>query len=469
MLGRRPEVMSVERLTADDQLMLWPDEVWPQDIGALGVLDGASLLDPDGRLQIEALREAIAGRLHLVPRFRQLLYVPRRGLGRPLWVDAPAFDVCDHVRVLSLPPPGDEAQLLLAAEQLRRRRLDRSRPLWEMWFLPGLPQQRVGLYVKMHHAIADGIAALASVGAFLDAVPDPPAPPGRPWTPAPVPTTHDLFADNVQRHVDELGHALATLGRPVTTVRRAQAAWPALRELVAEERAQATSLDRMVGPGRKLALVRSSIDSVKDLARAYDAKVNDVLLAVIAGGLRGLLRSRGEAVDDVLRVYVPVTLRRVLRAQARGNLIGQMVVPLPIGVPDPGRRLQLIAAETAKRKARSRPSLGTVFRSRIAQRVLVTALDRRPVNVTTADLAGPQLPVYLAGARLLEIFPVLPLIARVSLGVGALSYAEQFNIMAVGDQDACPDLEVFAASAQDELRALGVSVPATPSPSLALA
>ncbi len=131
------QVSSVERLSAEDRLILWPDEVWPQDIGAVGVLDGSSLLDSDGRFRIEAAKQAIEGRLHLLPRFRQVLYVPRRGLGGPLWVDAPAFDLSDHVRVERLHAPADEAELLRAVARLRRRRLDRSRPLWEMWFLHG--------------------------------------------------------------------------------------------------------------------------------------------------------------------------------------------------------------------------------------------------------------------------------------------------------------------------------------------
>jgi hypothetical protein len=107
----------------------------------------------------------------MVPRFRQVLYVPRQGLGAPLWVDATAFDVADHVRVTSVPAPGDEAALLRVTEQLRRRRLDRSRPLWEMWFLTGLPQRRIGLYARMHHVVADGIAGVATLGTFLDATP----------------------------------------------------------------------------------------------------------------------------------------------------------------------------------------------------------------------------------------------------------------------------------------------------------
>jgi WS/DGAT/MGAT family acyltransferase len=308
----KPGEIPVERLTAEDMIMLWGDEAWPQDIGALAILDGRSLLDPAGRFRIEAVREAVEGRLHLVPRFRQLLHVPRRGLGRPLWVDAPSFDLSAHVWVLPLPAPGDEAQLLLATERLRRRRLDRSRPLWEMWFLPGLPEGRIGMYVRMHHVIADGIAGVATLGTFLDAVPDAPMTPGRPWAPAPWPPARELFEDNLRRHLDGLGRALSKLVRPLKTLRSVAGAWPAMREFFADEPGPATSLDRLIGPGRNLALVRSTLNQVKGIAHAHDAKVNDVLLAATAGGLRALLRSRGEPVEDVaLRIYVPVSLRQV--------------------------------------------------------------------------------------------------------------------------------------------------------------
>jgi diacylglycerol O-acyltransferase / wax synthase len=138
MVGSR-EAPSMERLTAEDRLMLWPDERWPQDIGALAVLDGAGPLDPDGRFGIETARQAVAARLHLVPRFRQVAHLPRRGLAGPLWVDDPGFDLAGHVRVTGVPAPGDEAALLRVAGQLRRSRRDRSRPLWEMWSRPSPP------------------------------------------------------------------------------------------------------------------------------------------------------------------------------------------------------------------------------------------------------------------------------------------------------------------------------------------
>ena len=444
----------MERLTAEDQLMLWPDEIWPQDIGALALLDGSSLLDPDGRFRIEAVRQAVAGRLHLVPRFRQLVHVPPRRLGGPLWVDAANFDLDNHIAELRLPAPGDEAQLLHATEELRLQRLDRSRPLWQMWFLTGLPNGRVGLFVRMHHAIADGMAGVATIAKFLDATPDavPAAP--RASTPVPVPTEDELLQDKRRRRLQQLRRALSALTHPVTTGRHFQAAWPAMREIIAGRPLPATSLDRRVGQGRTLALIRGSLELIKKVAHTSDATVNDVLLTVIAGGLRGLLNSRGEPVEQVLRIYVPVSLHHEPGAQARGNLIGQMVVPLLIGVSDPIPRLRLIAQETAQRKARSRPSLGIVPHRGIAGRAFLKIVDRQRVNVTSADIRGPVVPQYFAGARLLEVFPIAPLIGKVSLAVAAMSYAEQFNIMVIADRDAYPDLDIFVAGVQDELRAL---------------
>jgi diacylglycerol O-acyltransferase / wax synthase len=453
--------MPIERLTAEDEIMLWPDEIWPQDIGAIAVLDGSTLIDTDGRFRIEAVREAVAGRLHLVPRFRQLLDRPQQELGGPLWVDAHAFDLTQHVNVFPLPALADEAQLLFAVEQLRRRRLDWSRPLWEMWFLPGLPDKRVGLFMRTHHCIADGMAGLATLGMFLDVSADAIAAPGRAWTPAPAPSADELRADNRQRRIDERGRKLSRLAHPAKTARSMLAVLPAMREILGEEALPATSLDRRVGPDRSLALIRTDIDVVKEIAHTHDAKVNDVLLTIIAGGLRALLWSRGEPVDDaVLRVYVPVSLRHGQYAGARGNQIAQMVVPLPIGVSEPGLRLRQIAAETARRKARSRPDVGKMPHRGVLGRMFLKLVNRQRVNVTTADLPGPPMPLYLAGARLLEVFPVLPLIGKVALGVAALSYAGEFNLTVVADKDAHPDLEVFAAGVTDELHAMAASTPA---------
>ena len=408
-------------------------------------------------------RAAIQSRLHLVPRFRQLINRPRRGLGGPVWVDAPHFDLGEHVRVLPLTTPADEAELLPMTERLRRQRLDASRPLWEMWFMSGLPERRIGLFVRMHHAIADGMAAMTTIGAFLDGVPDATVAPAQPWTLAPLPAARDLLADNALRHLKAITAAFGTVARPRGTLRQVRATLPAMRELLAEEPAPKTSLDRVIGPGRNLALVRSNFELVKEIAHAYGATVNDVLLAVTAGSLRGLLLSRRERVEDLtVRIYVPVSLRRGQRGAPKGNFISQMVVPLRLGVSDPGLRLKDIVAETADRKTRSRTSLGTLFHSRIASGLMLKAIIRQRVNVESADLPGPERPLYFAGARLLDVFPLLNLIGNVALGVGALSYAGTFNIGIVADQDAYPDIDIFAAGVRDELDALAASTAGTP-------
>jgi diacylglycerol O-acyltransferase len=450
--------ISMDRLTGLDQLMLGASEIWPQDIGALTFLDGTPLFEPTGRFRIEAVRDAIESRLHLVPRFRQVVHVARGGLGGPLWVDAKAFDLNEHIRVLPLPANSCEADLLVATEELRRRLLEPSRPLWEMWFMPGLPNKRIAMFVRLHHCIADGMAAMATISAFLDTATDASATSTPPWRPVPWPSARELLADNLMRHVRALAGAVSVLARPRATMRQPFAAWPAMRELLAEEPAVETSLDRMVGPDRNLALIRSTLDRVKDVAHVHDATVNDVLLAATAGGLRALLRSRGEPVEGTtVRIYVPVSLRPRVRGPQQGNLIAQMMVPLPVGVSDPGDRLRQIAAETAERKARPRTSLGTLFRGRIARRLMLKAVIRQRVNVTSASIPGPTVPLYLAGARVLEVFPVLPLIANEPLGVGALSYAGTFNIGVVADRDAYPDIDVFAAGVLKELHSLGVA------------
>ncbi len=205
--------------------------------------------------------------------------------------------------------------MLRAAEELRRRRLDRSWPLWQMWLLPGLAEGQVGLYVKIHHVIGDATAGLAALAALLDPAPGMPAGPAAPWTPAPPPTARDLLADNLRHHATGLGHAAAALARPVTTTRHLRAAWTAAREVTTGPSATRTSLDRLVGPGRTLAPIRGSLDQVQQAAHRHHATVNDVLLAITAGGLRELLRSRvswGAAM-----IIICTNVRRELTAHCR--------------------------------------------------------------------------------------------------------------------------------------------------------
>lgn len=459
-LGARP----LDRVTAPDLMLIWPEEEgWPQEIGALAILDGRSLFDADGEFRLGAVREAVGRRLHLVPRFRQVLYWPKLGLGWPVWGDAQSFDITQHVRTYSVPFPGDERNLLLACERLRRRPLHRGRALWEMWFLTGLTDDRVGFFIKMHHAVADGVAGVATLAAFVDPVPDPPETSTPPWVPVGLPTTRELFLDNLRRRMTELDRTLSAIAKPIATAKGLLRSWPAARELFAEGRAPRTSVNRRIGSDRRLAVVRSSLDSMKKAAHAHGATVNDVLLTAVAAGYDELFRSRGDQTDGgVLRVFVPVSLHQEQPGAARGNVDAGMLVPVSIAERDHVRRLEMIAAETSERKKKSRPPAGSMFRTIFLQRAFLHLMPRqRFMNSYVANVPGPPIPLYFGGARLLEFFPIVPITANVSIGVGALSYAGQFNLTVVADRDLCPDIDVFVAGVQRSLEALERSVALT--------
>jgi len=456
------ETRLLERLTASDLFMLlWDDYGWPNEIGGLAILDGTNLLDHDGRVRIEAVRRRLEPRLHLVPRFRQLLYRPRLGLGWPLWVDAPCFDLADHVRVHPLAAPGDHAQLLQACQELARRRLDPGRPLWELWLLPGLPQRRVGAFIRVHHVVADGPAGVATFGALLDLTADAPTPVPSPWTPTPIPTASELLRDNLRRRRQELGRGWSGLAHPGRTLRLARRTLPAWREVLTDKPAPRTSLNHPVGTHRRLAIVRGRLDRTKQIAHAHHATVNDVVLATVAGGLRQLLASRGEDVRGLVqRVMVTISTHDEAPGEARGNKPGWMMVPLPLGESDPVRRLELVAAETAARKHKTRPEAGTgIFRFVAAQRLWYRHFPRqRSVNLVVSNAPGPPVPLYLAGARLLELFPMMPVMGNLTLVVAVLSYAGQLNLTAVADSDGCPDVEAFAQGMRSALDDLARSV-----------
>jgi WS/DGAT/MGAT family acyltransferase len=448
----------IERLSAADIfLLLWDDYGWSSELGALAILDGEQLLDADGRVRTEDVRARLSSRLHLVPRFRQRLCRPRLGLGWPFWADAQSFDIADHVRVQPLAAPGEETELLEACRELAARRLDPGRPLWALWLLSGLPGGRVGAFFKVHHALADGAAAAAAFGALLDLSADAPDPAPAPWTPAAAPTTGELFSDNLQRRRHELGHGWSGLTHPRRTLRTARRTVPAWLEVFTEKRAPHTSLNQPVGADYRMAVIRNRLDAVKQIAHAHHGKANDVVLAAVAGGLRELVASRGEDIQGLVqRAMVPISLHDERPGQAQGNKPGWMMVPLPVGEPDAVRRLDLIAAETAARKDTARPDVGSgIFRFVGAQRLWYRAFPRQTsVNLVVTNVAGPPLPVYLAGARLLELFPMVSVMGNLTLVIAVLSYDGQLNVTAVADRDRCPDLDVFVRGVRSSFDAL---------------
>jgi diacylglycerol O-acyltransferase len=444
----------LDRLTAQDLFMLWADDFgWSEDIGVLAIVDGTGLLDGDGRVRIEAVRRVVASRLHLVPHLRQLLYRPPRGLGWPLWVDAPAFRIADHVRVHPLTAPGEESELLAACAQLCRHRLDPCRPLWQAWLLPGMPANQVGLFLHVHHTIADGVAGMAALMALLDPPADTPVLEVTPWTPIPIPSAGQLLADNLRRRLRGLGQSLQKLVHPSRTLR---GSFSVGREFFAD-RSPRTSLNRPIGADRRLAIVRSRLEVARQIAHAHHATVNDVVLAAVSGGLRELLTSRGEDVHGlVLRAMVPISLHHEQAGRASGNQTSTMPVSLPVGEPDPIRRLGLIAADTAARRGKTRPAIGSGLMRFVAmQRAFYRFLaHQRTVNLSVTNVPGPPEQLFLAGARVRELFPVVSLMGNVTLAVAVFSYAGQLSLTAVADQGTCPDVDVFAQGVRNALAEL---------------
>ena len=451
----------LDRLSGSDLLMLQSEEAgWPMHIGVVAVLDGTFAVDTDGRFDIEAARRAVGRRLCRVPRFRQVLQVPPRLLGPPVWVDAPAVDLARHVHVRPLALLAGTAQLLRVVEELWSGRFDPARPLWEMWFLPGLTGGRVGVLLKVHHVVADGVGGMALLGALLDGdragSAAEPHPADRP--PAAPPSTSALLRDQLRR----LRASGCALAHPVTLVRQMNRARLALREFDAVRRVPPTSLDRVVGPGRRIGVVSGRLDPVRDVAHAHGATVNDVLLTAVAGGLRALLLSRGEDVHDLHPLaYEPVTLLLRRRPGGRPDDVGMIFVPLAVGVADPLERLRAVTAATADRKRHVIPApVGLPTRTRLVRRMMMRfAARQRWAAVYVADVPGPRTRLYLEGAELLELLPVVPIAGRTPIGVGALSYAGALGITVVADRDACPDIEIFTDGLRATLTGLAAVSP----------
>lgn len=432
----------------------------PMHVAALAILEGTPLCDAQGRLRLEVVRSWIQRRLPLAPRLRQVLHRVPLGLGLPVWVDDVGFDIGNHVRTRAIGPPGDEAALLEACTELNQAPLDRSRPLWELWVLTGLAGGKVGMLVRLHHVVADGIAGVALFGAMFDLAPEAPSPAAAPWIPAPIPSWWELLSDNLRRQRAALAGVLSRLDHPLRAVRCLRSGAAQLGGLLREGLAPRSSLNRPVGKRRRLLLVRADLDAAKQVAHAHGAKLNDVVLAAVAGGARELLRHRGElGPGRRLRAGVLVSMRGPGDPGVSGNRVGVMIVGLPVAEPDPICRLEQLARATAARKWQPPYQPG----ARLTQHGVAWVMaHQRLLNLFTSNVPGPPVPLYVAGARILELFQIGVVQGNVILDVGVLSYAGQLNFDMLGDADACPDLAVFAAGLRGALQELGVGVPMPP-------
>lgn len=466
--------MAYERLSASDVAFLrieTPHE--PQHVGSLSVLEGGPLRTDDGSIRFAELRNHIARRTLAVPRLRQKLMEVPHDVGRPVWVDDADFDIDYHVRLTSLPRPGDDGQLMTLHGRLQSQHLDRSRPLWEMWVVDGLEDDRVGLVIKTHHALGDGIAnvdlALALVDLEPEVVPDandvPPA-----WKPRPGPSRPRLWADSVWD--------LAT--RPVRLtqggVRALLDPRPVVDTTVGALRTAAKFLvprdpapwNRPVTPHRRWVHADVPMQFVDRVRRHEDVTINDVVLTACAGALREFLVEVGDRSGDrELDAMVPVSVRADdEHGDTLGNRISMVMVALPTDLDDPLERLAAVHERASDIKG-SNLVKGTETILRLADGVtpiagpLTRFVSRRiPMNLVITNIPGPPVPLYLFGARIERTYPYVEVIDGEGLTVAVVSYDGSLYFGLTGDRDVLAELGDLAAGIEEHFARLADAVEA---------
>ncbi|MFP3901781.1 MAG: wax ester/triacylglycerol synthase domain-containing protein [Acidimicrobiia bacterium] len=392
------------------------------------------------------VREALAERTRGVPRLRQELVRTPPGCGRPVWVDAPDVDVARHVREVRGPPPGDEAALLRVATGAVTRPLPSDRPLWSATLVTGLAGNARALIVVFHHVLADGMGGLAVLANLVDGVPVP--------TPSDDvarsrPSWPRLARDAASGRLRALAHLPGVPAR--------------LRDAVAEmrpgavPRAPRCSLNRPVGPRRRLGLVRADLARVRAAGREHGATVNDVVLAAVAGALGSLLARRGESVGHVV-ASVPVSGRGGATSAELGNQVGVIPVALPLA-GGRSERLRSIAAATRAHRTEARGAsavlIAPLFRGLAALGVVRWFMERqRLVTTFVTNLRGPDAPVSFLGSAVSEVVPLALVAGNVAVSFAVLSYAGTLTVTVIVDEDAFPDADVLVGALQSELDGL---------------
>lgn len=437
------------RLTSTDLLFLRLEtEAWPCHFGGLAILEGRGLFDYSGEFPFEKIRDRLAARLTRVPDLRQRVHVPRPPGGRPLWVDDDQFDIAHHVRHATVPPPGRDAELLETATRLYEDLLDRRHPLWELRVLTGLTDDRVAVLLKLHHAVADGLGAVAIMGSLFDPEPDTPEPGPVRWVPEAKPASWALVVDNLSGKAQSLVRAIAKLGHPSRAVEGVRAFAKMTRGYFGRRAAPGSTLNEPVQPGRLIRYLRLDLATMKQVAHIHEGKVNDVVLALWTGGLRRLLESRGEPVAGVeLITGMATTLRTETDSGTIDNRVGTMVLPLPVYEPAVQDRLDRIVETTQEAKEMQRPAATMGYLAGLAATPIgrYFTAHQHASNTILTNVIGPPVPVYLLGARVLEILPIVELVGNIGLTLAAFSYAGQMYMVvtAVGDQ--FPDLDMLVA------------------------
>lgn len=421
----------------------------------------------------DEFRAHIESRLHLVPRFRQKLRFVPLGQGRPKWVDDPHLNLAYHLRHTALPPPGDEEQLRTLAARVFSQRLDRSKPLWEMWLVEGLTGNRFAIVTKSHHCLVDGVSGVDITTVLFDAAPEPAAIPDTdPWLPRPEPSGAQVLAESLVERALTPGEAVRGVRALFRAPRRAARAVIDAAEAAGTFArtglgAPPSPFNVDIGPYRRFAWVTADLADLKRIKDAVGGTVNDVVLAAVAGALGRYLRGRGFSTKEVeLRAMVPISVRAADEHGALGNRVSSYMAPLPIWCDDPIERLRLIS-ETMGDLKHSRQAVGATLMTELADFAPPTITNQaarlqsrqRFFNLVVTNVPGPQFPLYLMGRRLERVFPMVPLAKRQAVCFGVMSYDGQVNFGLIGDLDAMSDLDVLAGDLEDSLDELRSAVP----------
>src|SRR3954452_13918394 len=428
-------------------------------VGAVMVFEGP----PPGR---EETLEQISSRLYMVPRYRQKLAVPRFEMGRPMWVDDPSFNLEYHVRHTALAAPGDLEQLQLLVARIFSQRLDRSKPLWESWFVQGLEEDRFAIIAKTHHELVDGVSGVDLATVLFDLSPVPPERVELPeWLPHPETSQAQLIAERVKgllrRPVDFARGAIDATLHPEKTVKRVRDAAVASGEVAwaGMNPAPETPLNVPIGSHRRIVWVQTELEQFKAIKNSLGGTVNDVVLAVVSGALARWLRTRGIRTEGLeLRAQVPVSIRGESERGHLGNRIAAMRGPLPVYINDPVARLRFVR-EAMEGLKESKQAVGAEVLAGVqnwAPPTLLAQASRlnfstRLFNLIVTNVPGPQFPLYMLGRELLELIPVAFLPEDHALAIAIMSYNGMVDFGLLADLDALPDLDFVAAAISEAL------------------
>jgi WS/DGAT/MGAT family acyltransferase len=420
---------------------------------------------------LQELVEHVQGRLHLVPRYRQRLATVPLGQGRPVWTDDPHFNPYYHLRHTALPKPADDTALKRLAGRIFSQRLDRSKPLWEIWLVQAMSGGRFALIAKTHHALVDGISGVDITTVLFDTAPEPtgPAAPASPWSAKPLPGPAKLLGEAlIERSTvpaEMLRGGRALLRRPrraLGQIKDGLASIGATTLAGINAPAPPSPFNVDIGPHRRYTFIDTDLGSLKAVKDSLGGTLNDTVLASVSLALGRYMRRHGHDTDGlVLKAMVPVSVRTKSQRGALGNQVAAMWAPLPVGIENPAECLRTIAAAMEDLK-KSGQAVGAQVLTNLAGFAPPTILSqaarlqaRQPFfNLVVTNVPGPQFPLYLLGRRLQVLYPVVPLAQRQALGIAVMSYDGHLGFGLLGDYDALPDIEDIARDIKWAIAAL---------------